>query len=280
MECPVCGSGSTSTFVNYPRFTLMACPDCDMLFQPEDSRSRSQALIPEIYNDSWIRMRDQWMRSTYLDHGSFNMLMLQTFCQGRGKLLEIGSGTGEFLNMARAAGWDALGIEPSPASCAYIADHYQLPVIEGMWSPGLGLPENSFDAVVFWHVFEHIAEPVSFLKETSSLLTPDSYLFFSVPNRYCLRNELRKASSPLFTEADHLFHHSERSLRRIAEQAGLEVCALFSRQTYAELEMTTSAHPIYGPYTFPQKMELLARLQSEMRGHELFCVAKKRAEQV
>ncbi len=277
MNCPVCGSSSISAFYHYPRFSLMSCPDCDMLFQPEGTRSMSDDLIAEIYNDSWIRMRDQWMRSSYLDHGSFNMLMLQTFLPNRGKLLEIGSGTGEFLNMARAAGWDVLGIEPSSASCAYIAANYQLPVIEGTWSPKLQLAENSFDAITFWHVFEHIGEPVSFLKEMSSLLKPEQYLFFSVPNRYCLRNELRGYSSPLFTEADHLFHHSEKSLRRIAEKAGFQIRALFSRQTYAELETTTSGSVSYGPLTFPQRMELLAKLQAEMRGHELFCVAQKPA---
>ena len=275
MECPVCGNGSTSTFFNYPDFLLMDCPDCDLIFQPEGSRSKSVDLIPKIYNDDWIQMRDQWMRSSYLDHGSFNMLILQALIPNQGKLLEIGSGTGEFLNMARAAGWDALGIEPSPASCTYIAENYQLPVIEGIWSPELHLPENSFDAVVFWHVFEHVPEPIAFLKEISSLLKPECFLFFSVPNRYCLKNELFNASSPLFTEADHLYHHSEQSLRRCIEKAGLELHSLFSRQTFNELEATTSIHPVYRSLTFPQKMELLAQLQAEMRGHELFCVAKK-----
>ncbi len=278
MECPICGSKSISTFFNYPRFTLKACPDCDMLFQPEESRSKSSDLIPEIYNEGWIRMRDQWIKSSYLDNAYFNTLMLQMYKPNKGKLLEIGSGTGEFLNMARAAGWDTLGVEPSAASCAYIAEKYQLPIIEGIWTPDLPLPIETFDAVAFWHVFEHIPDPVSFLKQLSSLLTKESYIFFSVPNRYSLRNEVFGISSSLYTEADHLFHHSERSLRRIVEKAGLDVQALFSKQTTAELERLL---PHYRPnvsFTFAQTMELLSQLQGEMRGHELFCVAKKSAE--
>ena len=122
------------------------------------------------------------LKSTFEDHAIFNLLLLDIFSPQKGDLLEIGCGTGEFLHLAREAGWTVVGIEPSVKACQFARDRYGLDFINDLWLPQpLPLANRSFDAVA-WHVLEHIPQPAALLTWSASILKPEGRVFFSVPN--------------------------------------------------------------------------------------------------
>lgn len=71
------------------------------------------------------------------------------------RILEIGCGKGSFLEQLRAAGHDAIGVDP-----AYEGDADY--IIGAPFSAALGVRG---DAVVMRHVLEHLADPVAFLQQ-------------------------------------------------------------------------------------------------------------------
>jgi SAM-dependent methyltransferase len=97
-----------------------------------------------------------------------------------GRLLDIGAGRGRFVASARAAGWDAQGIEPS------------LRGVEGARALGIDLEragiddadvaEGSVDAATLWHVLEHLDEPGPALQRIAGWLRPGGLLLVGVPN--------------------------------------------------------------------------------------------------
>lgn len=260
-------------------------------------------MIAEIYNADWVAMRDSAAASTYGDHALFGLMLLDMFSSGKGKLLEIGSGTGEFIHAALQAGWDAVGIEPSIDSRAYAKHKYDVDLLPGYWNgeteedtqtdeacdmqelneaqeiqeveEDTELPlDHKYEAVACWHVLEHIADPVAFLTDLREQLQPDGTLYITVPNKNSFTNEAYGVYSPLFTEEDHLYHYSEHTLALLLEKSGLRSVAMFTRQLPSGLDALLQAHPLYGDLAFTEQMGLLAKLQGEKRGHELCCVAR------
>ncbi|MDQ0493570.1 methyltransferase domain-containing protein [Paenibacillus brasilensis] len=294
MKCKLCGSSDTGVFHRYERFTLMGCGSCGLVFRNDVDRIQPEELIAEIYNVNWVAMRDSAAASTYGDHALFGLMLLEMFSPGKGRLLEIGSGTGEFIHAALQSGWNAVGIEPSIDSRAYAKDKYDVDLIPGYWNgeieedaqtqeineaqnneedTDLSL-SHQYEAVACWHVLEHIADPIAFLTDLREQLQPDGTLYMTVPNKNSFTNEAYGACSPLFTEEDHLYHYSEHTLTLLLAKSGLRPIAMFTRQLSSGLDDLLQAHPLYGELDLTERMGLLAKLQGEKRGHELCCVAK------
>lgn len=277
-QCPLCGQTAERVAATYDRFRLVECPNCDILFQDQTQTVDAQGLVNEVYDERWVASRHQAAMNTFREHASFQTLLLSMFCAKPGDLLEIGSGTGEFLFMAKNAGWNVAGFEPSAAACLYAQERYGIGLVHSLWDSAVIPSGTTFDVVAFWHVLEHIQNPLQFLRETSSLLAPGGTLFCAVPNRYAYTNEVYGAQSPLLTEPDHLVHYSARGLASLLERAGLGVLTLFSREEMSRLQQDLDARRQRAGGAAPSSeaaMALMGKLQSSFRGHELFCVARK-----
>jgi SAM-dependent methyltransferase len=96
------------------------------------------------------------------------------------RVLDIGSGSGDWLLVARAAGWHAVGSDPDPAARA-AASASGLEVRKGgaeAWADQLG----TFDAVSMNHVIEHVHQPLETLRTVFALLRPGGQLYIEAPN--------------------------------------------------------------------------------------------------
>lgn len=264
--CPVCESDRINIFYDYGHYTLLNCRACDLVFRDKLNSVNVYDLVAEVYNPAWIAMREEWQQNTFLELAAFGALLLRIFAPDKGDLLEIGPGTGEFLYLARATGWNVTGIEASPLVCDYARAKFGLNLYNGVWDP-IMIGKKKFHAVAFWHVLEHMPDPVRFLKEVASVLKPEGLLFFSLPNKNSLTNTVHGPLSRLYREVDHLFHYSAENLTMLLAKASLEAVTLFSR-----FPNTIEDDKI----SFEEMMARLAQLQGNMRGEELCCVAKKR----
>jgi len=106
---------------------------------------------------------------------------IDTLEPGQGRLLDIGSGLGTFLNLALKSGWQATGIEPQESAAEYCRQHlgikpYVIPIEE------IDLGPNLFDVVTIWDVWEHIHSLIDFIERCIGLLAPNGLLALSIPN--------------------------------------------------------------------------------------------------
>ncbi|GED68914.1 hypothetical protein BRE01_26160 [Brevibacillus reuszeri] len=279
-SCPLCHSVQIELFHEYPSFSLISCKDCDLVFRPHLDQLNAIEIVTDIYDADWVAMRNQYAKKTFTEHAIFNILLLEMWCPAKGKLLEIGPGTGEMLYLAREAGWQVIGVEPSPASCAYAHDRYGLQLIHSLWDASVLDEElkGSFDAIVFWHVLEHISNPKQYLEELKEFLKPGGKILFSVPNKKSFTNELLGVYSPLYTESDHLFHYSRNNLQSLLQQGAWQVLTIFSREETNRLE--SHLQKITGLTDLPLTdiMRLSVMLQSAFQGHEIFCIATQQSQ--
>ncbi|MCM1990672.1 class I SAM-dependent methyltransferase [Oceanirhabdus seepicola] len=277
--CPICSSKKLTIFNKYNKFTLLECEECKLIFQDDLNNINVSNLLSEIYDDTWIAMRDRCSQTTFIENAIFFNMLVEIFTEKKGDLLEIGAGTGEFLHLAKEAGWNVTGIDPVENSCKYAHAKFNLNIINDIWRPDLFESNKLFDVIVIWHVLEHIPNPIDFISQISRLLTPKGLLFICIPNNKSFTNKLGKHNSPLYTESDHLFHYSKNNLSTLIEKVNLDVVSIFSRQAKYRLDsdmFLNRDYPKYLNLNFDQSMALIANLQSSFEGHELYCIVKKR----
>jgi SAM-dependent methyltransferase len=109
---------------------------------------------------------------------------------GGARVLEIGAGDGRFVARMRAAGLDARGVEPSPSARARAGDRglelaEQDPVLGergDLGSEPAGKGRRAEDAVVLWHVLEHLPDPGATLSSARAALGPSGRVVIAVPN--------------------------------------------------------------------------------------------------
>lgn len=141
-----------------------------------------------------------------------------------GCLLDAGCGTGNFLIAAWNAGYSVTGVELDPQAARFAAaqcGHARvLPLsLEEFVEQQ---PQRRFDAVCFFEVLEHQADPARFLQCALSALQPDGYLALSVPNR----DRWLTGIDPLDYPPNHFLRWNADSLRAFLELHGLEVLSL------------------------------------------------------
>lgn len=96
------------------------------------------------------------------------------------RLLDVGCGNGDFLDLAQRAGWQVMGVEPDPTA-AQVARSRGLDVRVGSID-SLGSLANVFDAITLGHVIEHVHDPVSLLARCRMLLRPNGWVWIDTPN--------------------------------------------------------------------------------------------------
>lgn len=135
----------------------------------------------------------------------------------KGKLLDIGAGTGDFLRVAQERGWQVSGIEPE-AKARHRAGE-----------KGIFLEEKqenistTFEVITLWHVLEHIPhlqEQIHFLKNH---LSKEGLLLIAVPNYKSKDAQHYGDYWAAWDVPRHLWHFSQESIRLLFQQQGFEL---------------------------------------------------------
>jgi SAM-dependent methyltransferase len=143
--------------------------------------------------------------------------------QGQGRILDVGCGTGDFLQACEQKGWSIAGIEPNEkarqlASTKTNFNDYQRTVEELIESnPG------SFDVITMWHVLEHVPNLADFIDKIKSLLKPNGVLVVAVPNFKSWDAKHYNSYWAAYDVPRHLWHFSRKSMERIFSEFDMKI---------------------------------------------------------
>lgn len=134
-----------------------------------------------------------------------------------GRLLDIGAGRGSFVREARAAGFDAIGLDMEPGAIA-VWSETRLPgvVADGFRAP---FAAGVFDLVRLKEVLEHVEDPLALVKEARRLLRPGGIFLAHVPTPY---SQLYPVGN-FWDDYTHVRPMSRLGLRRLLADGGFEV---------------------------------------------------------
>lgn len=141
------------------------------------------------------------------------------------RILEIGCSDGTFLSLARARGYEVVGIDPSQANCDKAAVEHPGMDVRRLFLDGFRPGEN-FDAVCHFFVLEHVFHPDVFLPQIRSLLRPGGLMYFEIPNvdRFV---KLPFANNLFIYQ--HVAHYSAATVRALLARHGFRTLAVDGR---------------------------------------------------
>jgi SAM-dependent methyltransferase len=244
VKCDLCGSDRHHPYLNTTdRFsdtmhTLSICNDCGLVFlSPRPSESELAQYYPDEYEAYLLpeekrSSTEQWHARKAL---TMQLNYVERYSHRRGRLLDIGCATGNYMHLARQRGWDVLGIEIIEKAARVARDTYHLPVISSTVET-VELPPGSLDVVTLWDVVEHLPSPRVAFQRLHEFLKPGGMVFFSIPNlnsfdRYLFGQEWIGWDAPRHF---HLF--DIRTITRMLSDNGFKVmnrrCLLGGKGTF------------------------------------------------
>lgn len=144
---------------------------------------------------------------------------VEGFNGGKGRVLDIGCGRGLLLNQFKKRGWEVQGTELDDKSAAYPREALGLPVRTGELRE-MNFPGEHFDAVMMWHVLEHVPAVSDLMMEVSRILKPGGVFFVGVPNFGSVEARIAKAGWFHLDVPRHLNHFTKSVLLKELSDAG------------------------------------------------------------
>jgi len=148
------------------------------------------------------------------------------------KLLDVGCGNGHFLVVARALGYQAIGIDPDPKAVA-AGKQNGLDIRPGLL-PNSDFASAEFEQITLNHVFEHLHWPRQALDQALDLLVPGGRLWMSQPNLDALGLQKFGPNWRGLEAPRHLSLYGFDSLSRILHEAGFVDIRLLQAEEPAE----------------------------------------------
>ena len=230
--CDLCGSEASEFVLTSPRLDgpLLCCAHCGLFFvaiaaeepvqaqeineseQAADemkrltSRARELALVEPHVEESEKKWRELTATERLTDLQKITSVT-------SGRLLEIGSSTGEFL-LAASSSFQATGVEADEASYA-VARSRGLDCFNGALFDAQ-FPAASFDIITLYHVIEHVPSPSRLLKEIYRILQPQGWLIIETPNIETIWYRWLGARWRQFIP-DHKFFFSPHTIHRYCQ---------------------------------------------------------------
>jgi len=223
-NCPICNCSKYVLAFNKEGFNHVKCKKCNFIFV---SPVLTDGALYDFYEkeDNWTRvMLSKEERRVNKKMYSLMLSFLEEEIEGNFRnLMDIGSGSGYFLEVARDRGWKIEGIE-------FNSDMLSLAKKNGLNVQNKSLDEaikekKSFDVVTSWYVLEHIKNISKFITDIRNILKKNGLLMLAVPQLDSLANRLYFKDSPTFGGYSHINFFNKDSLNNFITELGFELLA-------------------------------------------------------
>jgi SAM-dependent methyltransferase len=158
-------------------------------------------------------------------------------------LLEIGCGSGFFLEKALEFGFkNVTGVEPSHQAVEKSSPMIKPHLICDVFRPGL-LPEEQFDLVCMFQVFDHINEPGMLLDECMKILKPGGGILIFNHDVRALTAKIMGENSPII-DIEHTYLYDQSTIKKIVSQHGFLVKQISAATNIVSLRYLIHLLPI------------------------------------
>lgn len=215
--CILCASWRTKAAFPQPS-PLRRCTNCGLVVTasgPEATPPYGEEYFSGSGYDSYFARAGQWR------HEARKRLDWLLGATSPRTVLEIGCAGGFFLEAARAAGIEALGVESSEPAARYAGGTVGVPVVLGRFEEAH--LDGPFDAVCAFHVLEHVDDPRALLEKARMLVASGGWLALEVPNIDSAAARVEGLDWPNLLPAYHRWHFAPGTLARLVEEAGFRV---------------------------------------------------------
>src|SRR5216117_12116 len=214
--CPACGEITREPAVEeFGRYDLFGCVACGLQFW-EPREMPGARWYEQMYGG-----RDDKLLPLEPGHKYF---LADPLAPRSGTLLDIGCGTGNFLVVARDAGFRVSGIELDRNAARFAKEKLGLQRVLPLTISEFAerYSDELYDVITFFEVLEHQASPVEFLQKVKLCVRPGGAIAMSVPNR----EQWLTAPDVLDYPPNHFLRWNASALGKFLSAQGFEILAV------------------------------------------------------
>lgn len=232
--CDLCGSKKYIHFLNAEdrnyktgKFKYVSCTNCGLVWlnpRPIDM----SIYYPKIYKAhaplNSLSYFQKIIRNEINSHILFAKLLIKDqlhFDKKKGKLLDVGTGNGDYLQILNSWGWSTYGVETDKRAVK-IANNNGIDNVKLGSLFSAKFKKNQFDVVRFSHVLEHVPSPNKEIKETKRILKNKGMVLILVPNINSISFKIFKSYWYPLDAPRHLFQFSPETLSNLLKKHGFK----------------------------------------------------------
>ncbi len=227
--CPVCGNDSLKQhsvikdyFLTRKEFSISQCKECNFLFTnpyPDES------VISDYYkSDSYFSHPKSgfsifsFVYNLIRRYNIKNKYRVVTDGIKVGNVLDIGCGSGDFLNFCKEKNWNISGVEPNTEAREFASKRMGKEIFQP--NQQKYFESHSFDLITLWHVLEHIDDLDMQFDEIRRLLKKSGRLVIALPNYKSYDAVLYGNTWAAWDVPRHLHHFDKSTISLLAKRHG------------------------------------------------------------
>ncbi|WP_353571056.1 class I SAM-dependent methyltransferase [Candidatus Albibeggiatoa sp. nov. BB20] len=220
--CPICkqsililSNQQCKDYISKQVFSLLNCPHCSCYVT---SGNMQQDYYGQAYYNSKKGKFSPLIENIFRFNHQRNATQFFKRFQPK-RILEIGCGRAYLLKELKQLGCEVYCFESDEAA-DWILNN---PDVNMLTEKKLDFPAQYFDLIIYWHVFEHLADPVASLRRMSLILADHQRICISVPNAASYQARLNLTTWFHLDVPRHLYHFTPKSLVMLLESEGYEI---------------------------------------------------------
>ncbi|GAA0737150.1 class I SAM-dependent methyltransferase [Gaetbulibacter jejuensis] len=167
---------------------------------------------------NWFEKAYHFVRGMALKR---KLKLINSFSVSGKTILDVGCGTGDFLQTAKNNSWNVYGIEPNEKARAIANSKTKNQVFDT--NTLQEFESGTFDVITLWHVLEHLPNLETEIQNLNRLLKPNGRLVIAVPNFKSYDAKHYNAFWAAYDVPRHLWHFSQTSISKLFSKNNLEI---------------------------------------------------------
>ncbi len=208
---------------------IVKCKHCGLIYV--EPRLESEFVINSYKNSTDELYVSQTTAREKTFHHYLNIV--EQYSPKKGRILDVGTASGNFLKIAKENGWEVAGVELSNWLAEYGNKRYDVNIFAGTLIEAR-YPDNYFDVVTIWDMLEHSTNPLAELKEVNRILKKDGILIINYPD---IGTPMAKVAGKhwWFLLSNHLYYFNSTTIRKMLEKNNFLV--LRTKMHFQSLEL-------------------------------------------
>lgn len=260
MKCYLCKNETIKLFEKNG-YNIYKCSKC--LLCQTDLKQNYHSFVAEHYSKGYFTGNPK--QSAYVDYKDDKYLItknLSCFLQHilpykkNGKLLDVGCAMGYFLDIANQYGFETYGFDPSTYATDEAKKNHANRIKVGTIDK-VKYPDNFFDVITLFDVFEHLENPLRDIQRVKKWLKKDGIIVIATGDTKSKMAKILNRRWTFYSTPQHLFFFNQENMTTLLEDANLKPVQWFRIGKWLSLRYVLHLARTTGESTLAQLLYFL-----------------------